>query len=111
MGEGGVPGLIRGLATKSADTELEVIGALGAAGDARAAAPLSERLLAKGAEKRLDAARTALTQIGRPSVPALIAALRSRKTRYNAGILLYEITGETFGEDSKKWSAWWRDNG
>ena len=110
MGKSGVAGLVRAADTKDATLEVAVLGALGDAGDPSAAPTLCERLDdAKVPPPRLEAAKGALVKIGKPSIPALIEALKKAKTRRNAGVLLYDISGgQTFGEDPRAWSEWWK---
>jgi HEAT repeat protein len=102
-----VPGLVEALETKDSGLRVRTIGILGDAQDVRAASALSEHLVVKGDVEARDAAVAALKKIGRPAVPALIAALKKRKTRQYAAVTLYEITGETFGEDARAWARWW----
>jgi hypothetical protein len=106
-GNDAVPGLLRALETKSPDTELQVIQALSSLADERAAPSLAARIEEKGDAVHRDAAADALRKIGMPAVPALIDALKARKTRRYAGIVLYDVTGQTFGEDVKAWISWW----
>jgi hypothetical protein len=106
----GVPGLVKGAATKDAAVELEVIAALGAAKDGRGAPALCDRLDSDAAASpRSTAAAEALKSIGRPAIPALIEALKKKKPRRLAGSLLYDLSGgKTFGEDPRAWSDWWK---
>ncbi len=110
LGAKGVPGLLRGADTKDAEMELAVIAAMAAAKDPATAPALCERLEdAKVPPPRLEAAKEALRQIGKPAIPALIEALKKAKTRRNAGTLLYDLSGgQTFGEDPKAWAEWWK---
>jgi HEAT repeat protein len=107
-GVAAVPGLVVALETKDRDREIVIMTALGEAGHREGAPPLCERLLVKGDAEVREAAMAALLKIGRPSVPALIEALRNRRTRRYAAVALYEITGETFGENGKAWRTWWK---
>lgn len=111
LGKDGVPGLVTALSSKDREVRLTAIDALADAKDVRAASALAERMTDKVDDKMRNALVRAVTEIGRPAVPALIDALKSRKTRRNAGVALYSITGEPFGEDPKAWTQWWRSNG
>ena len=102
-----VPGLVHALETGDGELEIRAIGLLGKSQDVRGAKALAERIEVKGNDARRDAAVKALRRIGEPAVPALIGARKTRKTRQYAAFTLYEITGETFGEDAKAWSKWW----
>ncbi len=108
FGAPAVAGLVRAAQTKDKALELRVLEALGATGHPRAAPTLCERLETSGDGELRAAATAALAKIGRPAVPALIDALRTRKTRQYAGSVLYELTGQAFGEDVRAWTEWWR---
>ncbi len=108
LGPAAVNGLVRSADTKHRDVEEQVLRALGGLDDPRAAFPLSKRLLTKGDEDLRKLSITSLEQLGRKAVPALIGALRTKKTRQYAGSVLYGITGETFGEDARAWAQWWK---
>lgn len=61
-----------------------------------------------------------LRDIGKPAVGHLVATLKEKKwgvehsmrrpVRFRLTHLLESITGEDFGEDDKKWQAWWERN-
>lgn len=110
LGALGVPGLVKGLATKDASVEIEAIDALGALKDARAAPSLCDRLDSDAAQSpRSTAAQAALAAIARPAIPALIESLKKKKSKRLAGVLLYDLSGgQTFGEDARAWSDWWK---
>jgi hypothetical protein len=58
-----------------------------------------------------QAAAEALGKIGDPrAVEPLIAALREINLRFAASRVLWQMTGEKFGEDQEKWQAWWEKN-
>jgi HEAT repeat protein len=107
----GVPGLALALETSHKDLKLRAISALGATKDPRGAPALCELLPVKADQAEREAAVKALVSIGLPAVPALIDALKNRKTRRYAAVSLYEITGEPHGEDPKAWAEWWREGG
>jgi HEAT repeat protein len=44
------------------------------------------------------------------AVPALIEALRTYGRNSDAGLALFMITGQRFGDDPQKWQEWWKRN-
>ncbi len=111
LGALGVPGLVVGIESKDRETQMDVIAAMRAAADGRAGPPLAVRLTEKVDHEMRTALMGALTTIGRPAVPALIEALKKKKTRRYSAIALYEITSQPHGEDAKAWLRWWREQG
>ncbi len=109
MAGAGVPGLVSGIESKDRAIQLEILAAMKAAKDGRAGPPIAERLTEKVDDEMRRALMSAATAIGQPAVPALIEALKKKKTRRYCAIALYEITSQPFGEDAKEWQKWWRE--
>ncbi len=111
-GKEGAYGLVEALGTKSVDTRVKIIDALGQTGHPRVAAPLSGFLLLSDDPnvKRLrEAAHAAIKSLGEPAVPYLFQGLRSPSTKAHTALLLREMTGQLFSMSRPgDWQAWWK---
>jgi hypothetical protein len=98
---------------KSGFFRSELVGALGDTKDPRAVEPLIAALRHPGSGVREEAAKS-LGKIRDPrAVEPLISTLRGEndfQVRRNTAAALKSITGKDFGNDPKKWQAWWEKN-
>jgi HEAT repeat protein len=88
------------------NSDAAAVHALGAINDARVVPALIAALARSSA---CDAAAQELAKRKEPrAIPALIAELRKNNHSYFVVEALRDITGQSFGGNPDKWSAWWK---